>query len=810
MSLRTAAVLSGFFQQPEGWQFDARSALIGALIAWILAGLIVSQRAHIKRMAVAIWAPIAAWRRRLRASQEETYIRSLKTRLRQRLFLAPERPEAVFIAPAFLAPAPLPTTIAEVATAPRSRMVPYAALLHGHRKVLITGAPGSGRTTSLVVSAWRVAETGDDRRPYLRLPLWIDLADAGQLSAQDDGPAAERLAELAALSLPGLLPKWFVKQMRREPCLVLVDNWETLMPDQRDRVAAWIEAADAQCPDLFWVVAGGPTGYGGLVEKGFVPVELLPPGDSLDPGGLYSAWAELLGQEMPEEDERLAEVLGSLQDAVKAGAPLWELHLRSVLQLVSGELSDRPVDICERFVIHAIEAVELGRVEDAIVEQARDITVRILIDVAEIERSESRTVPDGEVRELIDRHLPSESGRPRRLGGAVLKQLTTSGLLRRDRRHWYFTHAIWRDYFAACALAASESGAETVQAHLEDPGWRRLSEFFAGLADATMPVEALISRAETYAAPAVLLRAARWGVVADPEQPWCTAVAKALARTLLQPSLDAETRLDLARALSLLVAEDARAFFLRAVRHPSVAVQRAALRGLGWAGASQDMPVLVAALQEAQPELQESGVRALRDLGTSGAIRHLSESLSEVNEALMLLIAQALTTTSQGWEALDAATQHPDLLVRRAAAHALGAVGQDWAQALLVEMAREDPEWLVRSAAEGALQAQEEREQQQVHILPQPQVDALEWLMAWAARQGLGLGVGEAARETLIRAAQEGNVDAKVLSALTLAQIGREADASLLRSLVGDADPAVGEAMAWAVELIERRYAVAG
>ena len=147
--------------------------------------------------------------------------------------------------------------------------------------------------------------------------------------------------------------------------------------------------------------------------------------------------------------------------------------------------------------------------------------------------------------------------------------------------------------------------------------------------------------------------------------------------------------------------------------------------------------------------------------------------------------------------------------MRRAAALGLGHVSDAWARERLLEIAREDAEWLVRSAAETALQRLDEHAQRQVRIPPQPQPDQLDWLMGWAARQGSGLGVGDAAMQMLVRAAREGNVDAKVLSALTLAQIGREDDLRALEPLLGNPDLAVSQTAAWATRRIRKRYRLA-
>ena len=47
-------------QRNEGWRFDLRSAIIGALLAWIIAALLHYQRDRVKQALLRLWAPIKA------------------------------------------------------------------------------------------------------------------------------------------------------------------------------------------------------------------------------------------------------------------------------------------------------------------------------------------------------------------------------------------------------------------------------------------------------------------------------------------------------------------------------------------------------------------------------------------------------------------------------------------------------------------------------------------------------------------------------------------------------------------------------
>lgn len=792
-------------QLNDDWHFDFRSAVIGALLAWIIAVFLYRQREQVKQVLLRLWAPVSAWRQRVRASQEEKYLRVLREHLRRLLLYEPSNPDLIFCSPSFQAPAPLPASAAEATAWSRTITVTYPHLFSGHGKLILTGDQGSGRTMAQTMCCFRDPSTSHEAQTLTRLPIWIDLALLSQLDRHAEISAIEGLTVLAGLFMPEVLPKWLQQHIRHDPVVILLDNWDHLNAEERACVARWIAEVDQLGANVFWVVAASAEGIGPLVETGFVPIKILPPSDKGVVEQLHVGWRTLLGKDPDIADDIYST---RMKDVLHAGAPLWELQLRTILYLKTGELPNRPTDVMERLLEVHLSSVELGRGYDAVAVQAREIAGRVLAAAAATLKQEHRPLSAADLRGLVEAQLPPAEERPRRLEAAVQRLVSGSGLLRQRGKRWYIIHEVWGDFFAARHLATVGDGMDKVQAHLNDPTWTLLSEFYAGLCDVTVLAETLVRDAQVYGNLQPLLRAARWVRVSAPSQPWHKAVIKALAKTLLNDSLNIDTRLSLARALSRAAGSQASSFFLRLLKHPSSEVRQAALRGIAWCGDPEKVVgILAAALQEPDQRLSSSAVAALRDLGTTAAISILTEAMSRVDERLMPPIAEALASMGpDGWQALQEACDHPDLLVRRAAAYGLGQLDEDWARERLIKMAREDPEWLVRSAADTGLQTQEDRIGRPLVVPPPPEVDKMDWLIAWAARQGQGLGVGEAAMETLLQALKEGNPDAKVMSALTLAQIGRESHLSMLEPLMQASDPLVREAATAAVQQIRERY----
>jgi HEAT repeat protein len=217
---------------------------------------------------------------------------------------------------------------------------------------------------------------------------------------------------------------------------------------------------------------------------------------------------------------------------------------------------------------------------------------------------------------------------------------------------------------------------------------------------------------------------------------------------------------------------------------------------------------LSAALKDNAVEIRQNAILGLRDLQTPGATTLLESYLPEADEATAPIVAQALAVMPDGAQVLKDAVQQSDLLVRRAAVHGLSYINEPWTIELMEEIIRTDPEWLVRSAAETALASQQEELDKQHVILPQPKVEEVEWLIRWAARQGTGLGVGEAAMEMLIRAVQQGDANTKVLGVLTLNQIGRQDHLAVLQPLLHDPDELVKVQTQAVITNITNRYQI--
>jgi hypothetical protein len=242
---------------------------IGALLAWGIAGFLYTRRAAIKTFALKLWTPLVALRARLQSSQEERYVDDLQEALRGLLLFDPVEPQLVFCPPTFQTAAPVVAASVEGDNFLALLEIRFDALLEGHPRLLIIGPQAAGRTTTLVMVMRQVLAQAKGRKPYTRFPVWLDLNYFKELP-NPQASALDKLAALANLYFPSLAPQWALTHLRRDPALILVDNWEALPPNARDQAARWIGELSRELPDSICLVSSGTEGYGLFVEAGFV------------------------------------------------------------------------------------------------------------------------------------------------------------------------------------------------------------------------------------------------------------------------------------------------------------------------------------------------------------------------------------------------------------------------------------------------------------------------------------------------------------------------------------------------------------
>lgn len=811
----TIHYLPGTALAPQPWQFDIWSALLGAAVALLLVWLAYRFRDALRLGWDTTVAPLGRLHHRLQASDEGRYRELVARRVRSLTVPAHVAPlDAVFVEPELLPPLPLPQSTSEVEPVPLvPQALPPHRILGGHQQLVILGTPGAGRTTLLAHLALVCALTTNEKSPATeidttlgpfqeRLPLFVLLPavnwdEADKEDEQEDDPVDMLLrTALTAVGGSSGLARPLRQRLETGQAIVLADGWDELLPQQRQRAAAWLADLVAALPGNLWLVSAGMRGYAPLTEAGFVPLTLAS-WDARRVETFARRWVEACAPADEPPPVVLRELAAELWRAARAGSSPLELALGAFVHLSDGQspskraaLFDRTLDLLlwqkqeDKAWLSAAYRVALGQVALELQQEGRAAASREGIEAA------------------IEAALPPSEERPARATLHAFRTLTGErGLLRPAGANRYvFVHPLWQAYLAARQLVAV-APASLIE-RLDDPLWAEVLRFYAELGDMG-PLVAAWLRSPDDMFHTRLRTLSSWISVAPEGTAWRDGTMAVLARGFLQPGQPATIRQALAEALAATGVSGVIYLFKQALQHPNGEVRTAAALGLGRIAGEADLPDLEAALKDEDPTVRQAAVRGLAYPGIDATMRLLERVLLEGDEMLRPVAARALAECGEeGVTFLREVAASEDVMTRRAAVFGLAQAG---ARDLLETIARDDEQWIVRSGASMALAEMEEQEKRP-GVAPPPKIERLPWLISWAATQGEGVGVGDAARQMLLRALIEGKAPTRQAAAQTLAQVGHPDDVDLLRAALTDPDPAVASTALEALAEIGRRY----
>jgi HEAT repeat protein len=419
-----------------------------------------------------------------------------------------------------------------------------------------------------------------------------------------------------------------------------------------------------------------------------------------------------------------------------------------------------------------------------------------------LQQEERMAVSREEVESAIEAALPLAEERPARAVARAFSAMTGErGVLRTvSAGQFAFTHLLWQAYLAARRLIAEDP---TVLAErLEDPQWTEALRFYAELGDMA-PLVATWLRTPDDLFYTRLRTLSSWIGVAPQDASWRDGAMAVLARAFIQPGCPASARRALAEALAVTNVPGTAYFLKQALKHPHAEIRIAAVSGLARMAKEAEIPILEAMLEDREAAVREATVRALVYPGIDASKRLLARVLLEGDDDIRPVAAESLAKC--GGESLDLlreVAETGDVMTRRAAVYGLAQVG---ARGLLEKIARDDNQWIVRSAASAAMEEVDAQEQT-VGIPAAPEIEQLPWLISWAAARGESVGLGEAARQMLSRALREGDDATRLAAAQVLIYVGRPDDIEPLRAMLVDPDPVVSNTALQALAEIGSRY----
>lgn len=602
----------------------------------------------------------------------------------------------------------------------------HEALRH-RASLVVLGPLGSGKTVALVHTALQRMDADPQT-----LPLFFHASDLpwAQLSqASEEAPLWQPLLQALrpALGLESpreeqALAQWLEKALAQEGTLILVDGVDEIPPWKREPLWDWMRLMHQAYPQLQWVVALDEDGYGPLVQWGFHPVRMLPWDEVRVQRFLrrwHKAWHEQVAPHLEEKKGLTSGEAYLLAHWLRHENRLtWPLEFTlKAWGLWAGDVQgSHPVAL-----VHAWVRRLVGDHAPAWERWARHW-------LHEAEAGEAEQLPAPLVRS-------SPNGRIRPVHPLLAAYAASLDPDESYWQEWFRQPEPWWEVRTVALAFWGRVRQETLHSLLTQ--WLQRA------------------RPPLYRAVWQAARVLYWSGTGARHD----AVLRALTWLLQHQQAPLTVHLLAAWYLWALIGPGSRKIFRALLRHANATVRQAAVLACALTQDHTGLQPLLEHLERSEEwpgPLRRSVYLTLASLGQEASIRALVRVLlSTQNDAVRREIAEAIARDPH-WnrQVLQEAAQDEDLLVRKAAAYALGHVPARWARELLETLAREDPEWLVRNAAEQVLEALQRPSPWAPRKLPPLHQEP--WLVTFAHTRGLTLAPGRAAWLLVEQVLQQG------------------------------------------------------
>jgi HEAT repeat protein len=582
---------------------------------------------------------------------------------------------------------------------------------------MITGEPGSGKTTALAYLAVQCARREEAAGPAAQLmPVLVHAADlrlGGRTGKDPLEPLLSAAQRTASTAIVSRLPGFLRLQFRLKRALLLLDGLDELTQEEMPPYAEWLRELLQAFPETRIVAAGPTTGYDGLARAGLSPVTIAPWTQHEQRAFLArwaDSWTQLIAPTLPKT--KLGEVdpalIGGWLIAASRTALPMELMLRTWAGFAGDARGRTLVDGLESYLTRFLSPDERPLAESA---ASNWINER------------QGAVPERALQR-----------------GAQVNDLVEAGILvRRADGRLSFFHPLIGAYLAARAMGHAGLSETVVR-----PGWapaESAMQFFAAWGDVAPLVQSHLQTGGD-ALESGIFACAPWLRDSPPKAPWRGQVLRALGTLAQDPRRPYGLRLRAAQALVTAAEPSVSILFRRLLASEAPTCRALAALSLGAIRDEESAATLTTMVNEDRDlQVRQAACLALAAIGTEAALETLGQALLSGEEAVRLAAAEALAChPDEGYSMLREAAELDNLLTRRAAVFGLARVPEPWVPEILEKVQVNDTQWVVRGAAAEA----NERLRKSPWKIRKPVRDfsELPWLVAFAARVGSAMSMG--------------------------------------------------------------------
>ncbi len=675
--------------------------------------------------------------------------------------------------------------------------------LSGGSDIVLTGQAGMGKTVALANLASRLAKREPEKGLSADIvPFLFHVADLNLSKIKDEPLRA--IIDIVAENTPSKdiphIPEFVLKTFTDGRALLMLDGTDELPPDRLMNAVDFIKGIKRFYPKTHIVVTSSSEFLDGLVSLNFIRFSIAAWTTKQRKRFLENwgnLWTNFVAVEVwAQPDKQIDPILLNnwLNFENCYNTPL-EMTLQTWAAYAGDVSGPQPVDAIETHLrrlsndFTPMEALELLALQITL--NAEPIfDPRIARGwIKAFEPSDINFV--GEINE-VGNNQGSQKGKPTPSLGIITK-LGESGLLtHHGKNQMCFTHPVFCGYLAGKSLAKFKS-----DSLLDQPFWigKNLAfQFMAIFGDVNAIVDKYVSKLDRPLSR-TLLTPARWLRHVTQSNTWRGQVIGKLYDLIKETGQPLGLR---GQALCALIqcGDAGVAFPLRQLlEEQDNDLLILAAFGCGALQDNQAIELLSIQLSNKSPNVRRAACLALVNIGTTTAIDRVASALLHGDDNLRRAAAEALANhPGEGYLMLkEGAELKDDILVRRAVVYGLGRIPEPWAEHLVDRLQTEDDQWAVRTAAAEVIEA---RLILNPHI-PQRLSSPTEtpWIIAFAAKQGLGVSPDKPPTDLLLTALKTGTEEEKLASLAYLRMIPVEGVFGALYQTMYGGEPTLREAV---------------
>ena len=656
-------------------------------------------------------------------------------------------------------------------------------------KIALVGQPGMGKTCALADFVIKLCK-GNIQEENIRdlLPVYLHMHDFHFQEDNGDHDPLNLLIETSFNKLTNITKPRFSRlitnKIKNNQIILVIDGLDEAHGSELEKINIFLKSFCNNFPETRVIIAASPDYLDGLIEIDFTPVSMAAWG-SLETEQFIRIWhrnwdssivSELKKSEQSKTDYNL--INNWLISSFRLLSPLeWTLVVWSAY---SGDLAGTsPTHALNAY----IERVIKGNVpRSAIVELARTYidAQRSFLYYSEVDRLFSRFRPDRNIQEPIDLlttedEIPQEGTKKRKekkisSSQKAINYLLQAGLLyEHGNQKISFTNPLLHGFLASFGYAKDE------QINFTDLYWSINQNTLRYLAAQNIIADFINNLVDSSEGPLFkdLFITSRWLNGSPQRLPWRKYVLKKLGILVSNDTLTEGIHARITAAFLSSNDPSVSVFFNHLMSSPSPRLRQMAAIGAGSVKDSRNFQELKELLADPESIVRTAAGYAVGAFEKGKSEGLLGEMLMNGDEELRIAAAETISQNSiEASEILQKSIEMDNILLRRAAIAGLARIKEKWAALLLEKVRVEDGQWVIRNAADQALEMMKPGHLFSPKPITEPHES--EWLIKFASKQGSGVSSTLPATEILISALRHGDNSEKIAALKYLRQTPNE------------------------------------